>query len=370
MLVERVWTPDGAYSGGRRRLRTARRAQRLGRRTRGRSTRVGWTAPLPGPRRAPATTPPCGAPDHAGDAWTVTGDPTEARAARARRQARRVDPDQLVAELPRVAELDVRRRPAADDDAPRRRRRRVWVAVKGALEALAPAARSRRAGRCWLRAEAVGRRLRRRRLPRPRPRRARRSTTCRLGSSDAETGLRLPASWAWPIHRGPRRPRRSPPAAPAGITPVMITGDHPLTAAAIARRWASCADGGRGAHRRRARGARRRGVRRGRRPTSSVYARTNPEQKLRIVEAWQSTRRGRGDDRGRRQRRAGAAARRHRRRHGHHRHRGQQGSRRHGPRRRRLRDHRRGGRGGPPDLRQHPALRPLPADQQLGARSG
>ncbi len=96
----------------------------------------------------------------------------------------------------------------------------------------------------------------------------------------------------------------------------------------------------------------------------------NPEQKLRIVEAWRARRARRGDDRRRRQRRAGAPPGRHRRGHGHHRDRGQQGSRRHGPRRRRLLHDRPRRRGGAPDLRQHPALRALPPDDELGRGLG
>jgi Ca2+-transporting ATPase len=66
----------------------------------------------------------------------------------------------------------------------------------------------------------------------------------------------------------------------AGIRPVMITGDHPLTAAAIAREVGIATDG------RVVTGAELE------RPTAtrtisevSVYARVNPEHKLRIVDA-------------------------------------------------------------------------------------
>ena len=75
-------------------------------------------------------------------------------------------------------------------------------------------------------------------------------------------------------------------AKAAGIRPLMITGDHPRTAAVIALEL-GIADRRPRRHRRRARAAvgRRTGARRSR--DVSVYARVNPEHKLRIVEALQ-----------------------------------------------------------------------------------
>ena len=73
-------------------------------------------------------------------------------------------------------------------------------------------------------------------------------------------------------------------AADAGIRAVMITGDHPITAARIADDLGIAGRGAR-ADRRRARGARRRRPSRGRCGTSRVYARVAPEHKLRIVDA-------------------------------------------------------------------------------------
>ena len=73
----------------------------------------------------------------------------------------------------------------------------------------------------------------------------------------------------------------------AGVRAVMITGDHPLTAAAIAprsrarRRGCACRDG------RRARAARRRPARSDGSRGRAVYARVSPQDKLRIVEALQ-----------------------------------------------------------------------------------
>jgi P-type Ca2+ transporter type 2C len=72
----------------------------------------------------------------------------------------------------------------------------------------------------------------------------------------------------------------------AGITPVMITGDHPATAAAIAARMGIADDG-----------EVLSGAELAREGTAglathvdrvAVYARTNPEQKLDIVQAWQA----------------------------------------------------------------------------------
>ncbi len=73
----------------------------------------------------------------------------------------------------------------------------------------------------------------------------------------------------------------------AGIRPLMITGDHPLTAAVIARELGISADGrtltGRGIERLSAEDlAREVGV-------VSVYARVSPEHKLRIVNALRTT---------------------------------------------------------------------------------
>ncbi|WP_306326916.1 HAD-IC family P-type ATPase [Streptomyces venezuelae] len=75
----------------------------------------------------------------------------------------------------------------------------------------------------------------------------------------------------------------------AGITPVLITGDHPATARAVASRVALLGEGGE-TQRRVVTGA---DVAAGRVPDLTsvrVFARTDPEQKLDIVEAW----RGRG----------------------------------------------------------------------------
>ena len=140
----------------------------------------------------------------------------------------------------------------------------------------------------------------------------------------------------------------------AGIAVKMITGDHAVTAAAIAREI--------GLRRRRRRPAPLTGARAGRaarrraasssaeRPTSSPASR--PNRSCAWCEALQAaghvvamTGDGVNDA-------PGAQAGRHRRGHGHHRHRRGQGGRRHGAHRRQLRLHRGRGRGGPRRLRQ------------------
>ena len=75
------------------------------------------------------------------------------------------------------------------------------------------------------------------------------------------------------------------PSKGAGIRPIIITGDHPKTAAAIAAELGIAATV-RG-HRRRARASYGRGPRPDGREVS-VYARVNPEHKLRIVKALQA----------------------------------------------------------------------------------
>ena len=94
---------------------------------------------------------------------------------------------------------------------------------------------------------------------------------------------------------------------PAGIRVVMITGDHPLTARAVARELGLLKDG------RVVTGAELDAM--GDASSSAdvepidVYARVSPAHKLRVVERAAGARPRRRDDRRRRQRRAGAAAR-------------------------------------------------------------
>ncbi len=225
------------------------------------------------------------APERAGEPWSITGDPTEG-ALLAFAAKRGVFASDVAAGWPRVEELTF--------DAGRRRMttlhadgERIRVASKGALEALAPLLDEADA-ELLAAADVVARAYA-----------ADGYRVLALADRDisaipdelehAETHLRLAglAAMADP----PRHASRDAIEACrlAGVTPIMITGDHPLTAAAIARRIGILRPGGEvltGAELdrldRAAFAARVEHV--------AVYARMSPEQKLRIVEAW----RGRG----------------------------------------------------------------------------
>ena len=145
----------------------------------------------------------------------------------------------------------------------------------------------------------------------------------------------------------------------AGITPVMITGDHPLTANAVADEIGLL---------------RERRVVSGRDLTAmsddDLYPRRRADRRLRAGVAGRQAARGgclaaarrRGrHDRRRRQRRTGVEEGRRRYRDGHLRHRREQGSGGRHAARRQLRLHRRGGRGGADRLQQHPQVPHLPA---------
>jgi Ca2+-transporting ATPase len=222
------------------------------------------------------------APDRAGGAWTITGDPTEG-ALLAFAGKREVYAADLLAEHPRLEEITF--------DAARRRMTtlhafedRVRVASKGALEALAPlldpadapvlaAAQEVAAGYA-----AAGYRvlaLASREIP-----------EIPADIERAEANLRLAGLVA--MADPPRAASAASIAAcrSAGVTPIMITGDHPLTATAIARRIGILRDGDETLT-----GAELDTLEEpafaGRVDRISVYARMNPEQKLRIVQAWQ-----------------------------------------------------------------------------------
>ena len=223
------------------------------------------------------------APDRPGRAWSVTGDPTEA-ALLAFAGKRGIFAAALLADHPRVEELTF--------DAARRRmttlhadRERIWVASKGALEAIAPlldpadAPLVPAAEAAAARYAAEGYRvlaLAEREIP-----------AVPEALEHAETHLRLAGLVAMADPPRPASVGAIAGCRAAGITPIMITGDHPLTASAIARRLGilgpeaeamtgTALDGLDDA----AFAARVERV--------AVYARMNPEQKLRIVRAWRT----------------------------------------------------------------------------------
>ena len=220
-------------------------------------------------------------PDLAGGDWTITGDPTEG-ALLAFAGKRGVFASELLAGLPRVEELTF--------DAARRRMTtlhaagdRIWVATKGALEALAPlldpsdASLLPAAEAAALRYAAEGYRvlaLAEREVP-----------AVPSVPEHAEANLRLAGLVA--MADPPRAASADSIAAcrAAGITPIMITGDHPLTGTAIARRIGILQPGGETLT-----GVELDGLDdaafAARVERVAVYARMNPEQKLRIVEAW------------------------------------------------------------------------------------
>jgi Ca2+-transporting ATPase len=232
------------------------------------------------------------APAVAGGAWEVAGDPTEgallALAAKAG-----VDHEQLKATLPRVAEVPF--------DATRKRMTTIHrsssgellVASKGALEAILPRARmlagphgprpisaadlaelgrqaERYAADGYRVLAIAGRTLRR--LP--------------AHPEDAEHDLVLYGLVAMADPPRPEAAKAVATARQAGIRPVMVTGDHPATARAIAARLGILD------HRRMLTGSQ---LTRGDAGTLAdhvaevaVYARTTPEHKLDIVGAWQA----------------------------------------------------------------------------------
>jgi len=279
MLVERLWTPNSEYQiGG------------DGYSPDGQLTPSADDDALA--RRAAHVAAACNdatlvSPDGGGD-WAITGDPTEGSLVAFAAKLGVVQKDVHVY-CPRVAEVSF--------DSERRRMTTVhergdcgmdidepnWVAVKGAIESIAPLLASDQASTLEAAREVAERYA------------ADGYRVLALADAgldavpdepeDAEQGLQLVGIVAMADP-----PRESAAVAiaearAAGITPVMITGDHQLTATSIAKRLGMLDDG-----RESITGAelaqisdeelakRVRGI--------GVYARTNPEQKLRIVDAW------------------------------------------------------------------------------------
>ncbi len=99
-------------------------------------------------------------------------------------------------------------------------------------------------------------------------------------------------------------------------------------------------------------------------PHLRILARARPLDKYRMVKLLQDAEARRRGDRRRHQRRPGAEEGRRRPGDGHRRHRGRQGGEQDRPARRRVHHHRQGGPLGPVAVREHPALHPVPADDQ------
>jgi Ca2+-transporting ATPase len=277
MLVERVWTPGAEYEV------SGTGYEPMG-------SIVGDTEQAADPylqrlARAAAT---CNdavlhAPSRHGDPWTITGDPTEGAllALAGKLGVSRPDVDAV---LPRIAEVafDATRRwmSTLHED-----RGRVWVAIKGGIDALAPLGGPEDHA-TWERAQAAADRF---------ASEGYRVLALAERSLDelpdelegAASGLSLLGLVAMADPPRPESAAAVAAAREAGLTPVMITGDHALTAQAIARRLGILTE-------------------RGRTLTGleletlddasfdrivddvAVYARTNPEQKLRIVQAWKT----------------------------------------------------------------------------------
>jgi Ca2+-transporting ATPase len=227
-------------------------------------------------------------PPDGGGEWSITGDPTEgALVAFAAKMG--VRQKEIAVYCPRVAEVSF--------DSERRRMTTVhergecdleieepnWVAVKGALESIAPllapdqanaldearvvAERYAQDGYRVLALADAG------------------IDEVPQATEDAEQGLRLVGIVAMADPPRASAAQAIVQARSAGITPVMITGDHQLTATSIARRLGMLDEA-----RESITGAQLAEISDDafvdRVVGIGVYARTNPEQKLRIVDAW------------------------------------------------------------------------------------
>lgn len=242
------------------------------------------------------------APEQPHGDWTALGDPTEAALLTAAGKAG-IDHEQLLRDRPRTGEVPF--------DSARRRMTTVHrtpaggaqVCLKGAPEAVLlpevlaeePAALDAARAEAARLAEAGYRVLAVAQAARSRP---------PADPRAAETGLGLLGLVA--MSDPPKQSAADTLAAcrRAGITTVLITGDHPATAAAIARRLGLFTDAGHGVEgesghqeEKAAAEAGRRQVVVGRQVAAGeiadltqvrVFARTSPSQKLEIVQAWRS----------------------------------------------------------------------------------
>ena len=264
MLVERLWTPVGEYTVSGDGYAPDGRIEP--------SPRDDPFAPRAALVAAACNDASLVAPEPGGGSWSITGDPTEGAliAFAAKLEVGQAD---LPARLPRVAEVgfDAERRrmttihtvaePGGLDAASTvgppmvAQAARHWIAVKGALESIAPILA---AGQDSVLAEARG-------VAERYAADGYRVLALAEGSLEnlpgdaavAERDLRLVGVVA--MADPPREAAATAIAEcrSAGITPVMITGDHHLTAASIAGRLGVLGDGREIDHRRRARRARR-----------------------------------------------------------------------------------------------------------------
>jgi Ca2+-transporting ATPase len=223
------------------------------------------------------------APAHDGDEWTITGDPTEGALLSMAAKVG-VDPVVVHERYPRVAEIPF--------DAIRQRMTTLqrdeqawWVTVKGAPIAVAPLLAPCDGGLGEAATEAAnllaGEGYRVLALA------ERRTDTLSDDLEDLEHDLRIVGLV------GIADPPRLEAAAAieacraAGITPVMITGDHPRTATVLAQRLGLVAnDDPTGVISGTSIAAMDDASLEGAICEVRVFARTNPEQKLRIVDAW------------------------------------------------------------------------------------
>ncbi|HSM33627.1 MAG TPA: cation-translocating P-type ATPase [Anaerolineae bacterium] len=279
MLVERLWTPAGQYQVGGDGYSPDGSLE---------PSAEGDILALRAAHVAAACNDATLVPPDGGGEWSITGDPTEGAlvAFAAKLGVRQKD---VAVYCPRVAEISF--------DSERRRMTTVhqagdcelemeephWVAVKGALESIAPllshdqTAALEEARTVADRFAQDGYRV---------------LALAEAGidqvpedTEEAEQGLRLVGIVAMADPPRDAAAMAIAQSRSAGISPVMITGDHQLTATSIARRLGMLDES-----RESITGAELaqisdeelvdRVVRIG------VYARTNPEQKLRIVDAW------------------------------------------------------------------------------------
>ncbi|WP_329320642.1 cation-translocating P-type ATPase [Streptomyces sp. NBC_01262] len=215
--------------------------------------------------------------------WTALGDPTEAALLSAAAKAG-CDREELLSALPRVGEApfdSLRKRMSTWH---RSSSGQIEVCLKGAPEAVLDSALLEESPEALERARREADRLSAEGF-----RVLAMASAVRdgppAGNEDAESGLRLLGLAA--ISDPPKDSAAATVAAcrRAGITPVLITGDHPATARAVAARVGVLSPEGDGAV------VSGRELAAGQVPDLTrvrVFARTTPQQKLDIVQAWRA----------------------------------------------------------------------------------